>query len=93
MLNESVIYGQPEKKKAPADVNAKLCCIFRLTRQKWQDRLILQHRDYSFRIPAKEILISVNCRGLSKVRLTQVHIFRLTERDKIAFVLNKQKIN
>lgn len=65
----------------------------RLTRQKWQDRLILQHRDYSFRIPAKEILISVNCSGLSKVRLTQVHIFRLTERDKIAFVLNKQKIN
>lgn len=65
----------------------------RLTRQKWQDRLILQHRDYSFRIPAKEILISVNCRGLSKVRLTQVHIFRSTERDKIALVLNKQKIN
>ena len=93
MLNESAIYGQPEKKKAPADINAKRCWIFRLTRQKWQDRLILQHRDYSFRIPAKEILISVNCSGLSKVRLTQVHIFRLTERDKIAFVLNKQKIN
>ena len=83
----------PEKKKAPADINAKRCWIFRLTRQKWQDRLILQHRDYSFRIPAKEILISVNCRGLSKVWLTQVHIFRSTERDKIALVLNKQKIN
>ena len=93
MLNESAIYGQPEKKKAPADINAKRCWISRLTRQKWQDRLILQHRDYSFRIPAKEILISVNCRELSKVRLTQLHIFRLTERDKIAFVLNKQKIN
>ena len=33
MLNESAIYGQPEKKKAPADINAKLCWIFRLTRQ------------------------------------------------------------
>lgn len=89
MLNESVIYGQPEKKKAPADVNAKLCCIFRLTRQKWQDRLILQHRDYSFRIPVKVILISVNCRGLSKDRLTQMHMFRLIELDKIAFALHE----
>lgn len=89
MLNESAIYGQPEKKKAPADVNAKLCCIFRLTRQKWQDRLILQHRHYSFRIPVKVILISVNCRGLSKDRLTQMHMFRLIELDKIAFVLHE----
>lgn len=89
MLNESAIYGQPEKKKAPADVNAKLCCIFRLTRQKWQDRLILQHRDYSFRIPVKVILISVNCRGLSKDRLTQMHMFRLIELDKIAFALHE----
>ena len=91
MLNESAIYAQPEKNKAPADINAKRCWIFRLTRQKWQDRLILQHRDYSFRIPVKVILISVNCRGLSKDRLTQVHIFRLIESDKIAFVLHKQK--
>lgn len=89
MLNESAIYGQPEKKKAPADVNAKLCCIFRLTRQKWQDRLILQHRDFSFRIPVKVILISVNCRGLSKDRLTQMHMFRLIELDKIAFALHE----
>lgn len=89
MLNESAIYGQPEKKKAPADVNAKLCCIFRLTRQKWQDRLILQHRDYSFRIPVKVILISVNCRGLSKDRLPQMHMFRLIELDKIAFALHE----
>ena len=89
MLNESAIYGQLEKKKAPADVNAKLCCIFRLTRQKWQDRLILQHRDYSFRIPVKVILISVNCRGLSKDRLTQMHMFRLIELDKIAFALHE----
>lgn len=89
MLNESAIYGQPEKTKAPADVNAKLCCIFRLTRQKWQDRLILQHRDYSFRIPVKVILISVNCRGLSKDRLTQMHMFRLIELDKIAFALHE----
>ena len=89
MLNESAIYGQSEKTKAPADVNAKLCCIFRLTRQKWQDRLILQHRDYSFRIPVKVILISVNCRGLSKDRLTQMHMFRLIELDKIAFALHE----